>query len=48
MKNARGGPFSDIVRAAEKCTGGCIHPGTPADPGEKDVEKWIKRAEKFQ
>ena len=44
----KGGPFKDIVRAAEKCTGKCIHPGTPADPNEKDVEKLIKRAEKFQ
>ena len=48
VKNAKGGPFKDIVRAAEKCTGACIHPGTPADPGEKNVEKLIKRAEKFQ
>ena len=48
MKDARGGPFKDIVRAAEKCTGRCIHPGTPADPNEKDAAKLIKRAEKFQ
>lgn len=48
VKNASGGPFKDIVRAAEKCTGQCIHPGSPADPGEKDVEKLMKRAEKFQ
>jgi pyruvate-ferredoxin/flavodoxin oxidoreductase len=48
VKDARGGPFKDIVRAAEKCTGRCIHPGTPADPNEKGVDKLIKRAEKFQ
>ncbi len=48
VKDPRGGPFKDIVRAAEKCTGRCIHPGTPADPSEKGVEKLIKRAEKFQ
>ncbi|MCC5848729.1 MAG: 2-oxoacid:acceptor oxidoreductase family protein [Verrucomicrobia bacterium] len=48
VKDPRGGPFKDIVRAAEKCTGQCIHPGTPADPNEKDVEKLVKRAEKFQ
>jgi pyruvate-ferredoxin/flavodoxin oxidoreductase len=47
VKNPTGGPFKDIVRAAEKCTGQCIHPGTPADPGEKDVEKLMKRAEKY-
>ncbi|MEX0331909.1 MAG: 2-oxoacid:acceptor oxidoreductase family protein [Puniceicoccaceae bacterium] len=44
----KGGPFKDIVRAAEKCTGRCIHPGTPVDPNEKGVDKLIKRAEKFQ
>ena len=44
----RGGPFKDIVRAAEKCTGQCIHPGTPADANEKGLEKLLKRAEKFQ
>jgi pyruvate-ferredoxin/flavodoxin oxidoreductase len=48
VKDPRGGPFKDIVRAAEKCTGRCIHPGTPADPNEKDAAKLIKRAEKFQ
>ncbi|HSH09531.1 MAG TPA: 2-oxoacid:acceptor oxidoreductase family protein, partial [Oceanipulchritudo sp.] len=48
VKDAKGGPFKDIVRAAEKCTGRCIHPGTPADPNEKDAAKLIKRAEKFQ
>jgi pyruvate-ferredoxin/flavodoxin oxidoreductase len=47
VKDPKGGPFKDIVRAAEKCTGQCIHPGTPADPNEKDAEKLMKRAEKF-
>lgn len=48
VKDPKGGPFKDIVRAAEKCGGRCIHPGTPANPNEKDVEKWKKRAEKYQ
>jgi len=48
VANPTGGPYKDIVRAAEKCTAGCIHPGTPFNMGEKDVEKLIKRAEKFQ
>ena len=47
VKDPRGGAFKDIVRAAEKCTGQCIHPGTPADPNEKDLDKLKKRAEKF-
>jgi pyruvate-ferredoxin/flavodoxin oxidoreductase len=25
-----------------------IHPGTPANPNEKGLDKLIKRAEKFQ
>lgn len=44
----RGGPYKDIVRAAEKCTAGCIHPGTPINAVEKGVDKLIKRAAKFQ
>ena len=44
----RAGSFKDIVRAAEKCTAGVIHPGTPFNPNEKDLDKLIKRAEKFQ
>ena len=48
VKDPKGGPFKDIVRAAEKCTGKCIHPGTPADPNEKGIDKLIKRAEKYQ
>ena len=46
--NPTGGKYKDIVRSAEKCTAGCLHPGTPWDMGEKDVEKLIKRAEKYQ
>ncbi|MBN1834462.1 MAG: 2-oxoacid:acceptor oxidoreductase family protein [Spirochaetales bacterium] len=48
VKDPKGGPYKDIVRAAEKCTGRCIHPGTPWDPNEKDLDKWVKRAQKFQ
>jgi pyruvate-ferredoxin/flavodoxin oxidoreductase len=48
VANPRGGPYRDIVRAAEKCTAGCIHPGTPFDANEKDLEKLVRRAEKYQ
>jgi pyruvate-ferredoxin/flavodoxin oxidoreductase len=47
IKDPRGGPFSDIVKAAERCPAVIIHPGTPLNPKEKDLEKWIKRAEPF-
>lgn len=46
--DARGGPFKDIVKAAEKCTAGVIHPGTPFNPSEKDIDRLVKRAEKYQ
>ncbi|MBL3599734.1 MAG: 2-oxoacid:acceptor oxidoreductase family protein [gamma proteobacterium endosymbiont of Lamellibrachia anaximandri] len=44
----QGGTYKDIVKAAEKCTAGCLHPGTPWNMAEKDIEKLVKRAEKFQ
>lgn len=46
--NPQGGSFKDIVRAAEKCSVSCIHPGTPFNPNEKDLNKLVKRAEKYQ
>ncbi len=44
----KGGSFKDIVKAAEKCTAGCIHPGTPWNPAEKDLDKLLARAAKYQ
>ncbi len=48
IKDPKGGPFSDIVKAAERCTAKIIHPGTPLDPKEPDLDKWAKRAEAYQ
>lgn len=42
------GTFEDIVKAAEKCTAVIIHPGTPWNADEPNLDKLIKRAEKFQ
>ena len=47
IKNADGGPYRDIVKAAEKCTASVIHPGIPRDQSAKDIAKWIKRGKKF-
>ena len=47
IKDPDAGPYSDIVKAAEKCTAQVIHPGLPADQTEEGIDKWIKRAEKF-
>jgi pyruvate-ferredoxin/flavodoxin oxidoreductase len=45
--NPQGGKFADIVKSAEKCTAGCIHPGTPWNMAEPGVEKLMARAAKF-
>jgi len=42
-----GGPYSDLVKAAEKCTAEVIHPGLPRDRSAADIDKWIARGEKF-
>jgi pyruvate-ferredoxin/flavodoxin oxidoreductase len=47
IKNPDGGPYRDLVKSAEKCTAEVIHPGLPRDRSAKDIDKWIKRAEKF-
>jgi pyruvate-ferredoxin/flavodoxin oxidoreductase len=47
IQDPNAGPYSDLVKAAEKCTARVIHPGLPADRSEKDIEKWIKRGEKY-
>ena len=47
IKDPEGGPYSDIVKAAEKCTAQVIHPGLPRDRSAKDVDKWIARGSKY-
>ena len=47
IKDATAGTFQQLVRAAERCPVSIIHPGTPLDPKEKDLDKWIARAAKF-
>jgi pyruvate-ferredoxin/flavodoxin oxidoreductase len=45
--NPKGAKFVDIVKAAEKCTAGCIHPGTPWNLAEPGVDKLMARAAKY-
>jgi pyruvate-ferredoxin/flavodoxin oxidoreductase len=47
IKDPFGGPYKDLVKAAERCTARVIHPGLPKDRSAKDIDKWIKRGEKF-
>ncbi|HNQ03921.1 MAG TPA: 2-oxoacid:acceptor oxidoreductase family protein [Thiobacillaceae bacterium] len=44
--NPQGTTFANLVKAAEKCTAGCIHPGTPWDMNEPGVVKLVARAAK--
>jgi pyruvate-ferredoxin/flavodoxin oxidoreductase len=47
IKDPRAGTFQELVKAAERCTARIIHPGTPLDPDEADLEQWIERAQPF-
>ncbi len=47
IKDASAGTFQQLVLAAERCPVTIIHPGTPLNPKEKDLEKWVKRAARF-
>jgi pyruvate-ferredoxin/flavodoxin oxidoreductase len=47
IRDARAGTFAQLVQAAERCPAALIHPGTPLNPNEKDLAKWIERAKPF-
>jgi pyruvate-ferredoxin/flavodoxin oxidoreductase len=43
----QGTTYANLVKAAEKCTASCIHPGTPWNMNEPGVDKLVARAAKF-
>jgi pyruvate-ferredoxin/flavodoxin oxidoreductase len=45
--NPKAGSYLDLVKAAEKCTAGVIHPGTPWNMSEANLDKLKQRAAKF-
>ncbi|MEN8144279.1 MAG: 2-oxoacid:acceptor oxidoreductase family protein [Gemmatimonadota bacterium] len=47
IKDPRAGTFKQLVQAAEICPAAIIHPGTPLNPKEKDLAKWVERAKPF-
>ena len=47
VKDVNAGTYQQLVLAAERCPVSIIHPGSPINPKEKDLEKWVKRAERF-
>lgn len=48
VASPRGGPYADIVRAAERCPVSIIHPGTPWDRSDSDLMELTERARPFQ
>jgi pyruvate-ferredoxin/flavodoxin oxidoreductase len=46
--NPKAGTFAEIVKASEECKDKLIHPGTPQNPSEKNLEKLVEKAKKFQ
>jgi len=47
IKDAKAGPYADLVAAAEICPAKCIHPGNPLDQSEPGLDDLIKRAAPF-
>jgi len=47
IKDPNAGTFKQLVQAAERCTARIIHPGTPLDPDEDDLDELIERAAPF-
>jgi ferredoxin len=47
IADPKGGPFRDLVTAAEACPVSIIHPGTPWNPKEKGLEELMKKAERY-
>ncbi|MBU1664637.1 MAG: ferredoxin, partial [Gammaproteobacteria bacterium] len=45
--NPQGTKYADLVKAAEKCTAGCLHPGMPWNMSEPNIDKLIARAAKY-
>ncbi len=47
ITNPDAGPYSDLVKAAEKCTAEVIHPGLPRDRSASGIDKWMARGGRF-
>ena len=47
ITDPKNGTYKDLVIAAERCPSGSIHPGLPLNKKEKNLDKWIERAEPF-
>jgi len=48
VADPKAGTFQQLVLAAERCPARAIHPGTPLNKKERNLDKWVKRGEAFQ
>jgi ferredoxin len=47
IADPKAGTFNELVEAAELCPVAIIHPGSPLDPNEADLDSLVERAAKF-
>jgi pyruvate-ferredoxin/flavodoxin oxidoreductase len=47
IRNPAGGPYKDLVKAAEKCTARSSTPGCPRTAAPRTSRSWIARGEKY-
>jgi ferredoxin len=47
IADAKAGTFNELVEAAELCPVKIIHPGSPLNPDEADLDSLVERAAKF-
>ena len=47
IKDPDGGPYADLVKAAERCTARIIHPGLPRDAHAPGMDVWVRRAQPY-
>ena len=47
VKDPSGGPYRDLVTAAELCPVHVIHPGRPKNPSEPGLDELLKRAQPY-
>ncbi len=48
IADASAGTYRELVEAAEACQVAIIHPGTPRNPKEPDLDELVQRAEQFR
>lgn len=47
IRDPDGGPYEDLVKAAERCTARVIHPGLPRNADDPAMARWVERGRKY-